>query len=209
MEAFFSQYGVWILALIFFIDDLGFAFFPSSSILFLSALFLHDHPGAFSLSTLFFLALFFPLLGNNLLFYFGRHGARKWVDKHGGKIFLPPERILKAERFLKKYGEKVVFLFSLSPGPRQAICLISGSLNMSRLGFFFFNFFGVLFWSSSLIFAGYFWGDSLSQYLKPYWPYIWKAILVYAIFHGAWLFFRGRVKRKQQNISSPDSYEKI
>lgn len=175
MEGFILQYGVFALALILFIDDAGIPFLPASTIVFSSAILASQSPEIDILSIL-LITIIIPPLGNGILFYFGKHGARHWLKTHGHKIFLPNKRIKQAERFFQKYGDKTVFIAAMMTSVRAVSSVIAGSLDMHPVKFFTYHFLGVLVWACSVVGVGYFWGDEIWYILQTHWKIIFPLV---------------------------------
>ena len=169
MQETLLEYGIWILALVFIIDDIGIPL-PAGTMLFLGAIMSRTSP-LFSIWHLIFIAIFFPLLGNSILFYAGRHGAKKWLHSHGHRIFLPEKRLLKMETFFKrKHGWLAVFMASMLTNVRPLFSVIAGSSKMTWTKFWSANICGIICWAGVIIGAGYIIGEEAQNIWHEQWP---------------------------------------
>lgn len=164
MSDFILNYGIFAIAGLLFIDDLGIPL-PGSTIIFTAAVLARTNE-QICLFKIIIIALLIPPIANSILFFWGKKGARKWLKSHGYKIFLPKERLKKAEIFFGKYGEKTVFFTAMIPSVRAVTSVIAGSLKMNPLKFLFFHFTGILIWATIFIGSGYFLGESIWAFLK-------------------------------------------
>jgi membrane-associated protein len=167
MEDFILSYGLVALAGIFLLDDLGIPI-PSGSILFSAGILAKKFPENFPLLSLWIIATIIPLIGNSILFYLGKHGARIWLQNHGHKIFLPQYRLKNAENFARKYGEKAVFFAAIISSVRAVSSVLAGSFSMPYKKFISYHIPGIIIWSTTLIFTGYFLGNKIWEYLQIY-----------------------------------------
>ena len=166
MENFVLDYGIFALAICLFLDDLSFPF-PTATVLFSTAVFARTNPNI-SLFPIILIALFIPPIANGIMFYFGKHGARKFLDKHGHRFLLPEQRIKKAENILKKYGDKTIFFVAMLPSVRPVCSMIAGSLNMKTWKFIIFHFAGIIIWNIIIFGSGYFFGIKIWNIIKEF-----------------------------------------
>ncbi len=167
MENFIAEYGLFTIAFFLFIDDLGIPF-PTSTIVF-SAAVLARATGEIPLVTLFLMSIFIPPISNGILFFWGRHGARRWLQTHGHKFLLPNSRLKKADVFFEKYGEKTIFFGSIFTTVRAVLAIIAGSANMHPFKFVIFNVLGIFVWASAVVGTGYIFGENVWQVVKNNW----------------------------------------
>ncbi len=176
MEELVIQYGLYAIAFFLIIDDLGIPF-PTSTIVFSSAVLAGSNP-EIDVKPIIIMAILLPPIGNNILFYWGKHGARTWLETHGHKFFLPNKRLQKAEVFFGKYGEKTIFLGSMITTIRPVLSLIAGSSNMHSVKFSFYNFLGICIWACGIVGSGYFLGESIWKMVKEHWEITLGIVLI-------------------------------
>lgn len=167
MENFLNEYGVIALGTLLFIDELGVPL-PMTTILFTTAIFIKAGSSNIPIESIYLIALFIPPISNTILFLAGKNGLRHWLKTHGHKVFLPNNRIQKAEKIFNKYGDKTVLLVAIIPGIRPVASVIAGSLNMKNSKFFFFHFLGLFLWANIVVGTGYFFGNDIINIVKTY-----------------------------------------
>jgi len=110
------------------------------------------------------------ILGDNVGYYIGKKtGPRIFKQKEG--MFFRKEYADRATAFYEKHGGKTVVIARFIAYVRTFVPLLAGIANMSRTKFVFYNIFGALFWTLSLVLVGYWLGkefaDVIEQYLLP------------------------------------------
>jgi len=190
MENWIAEYGLVALAFFLFIDDLGFPF-PTTTILFSSAIFAHTNP-EIDFLPLVLIALFLPPISNGILFFAGQRGLRNWLHQHGHRFFLTSTRLIRAEKFFEKYGEKTVFFGSMWTTIRPLCSVIAGSLGMKFAKFAIFHFAGVVIWVAAVLGTGFFWGREIWEILREFWWILAVGILVGLVWRLIFRIFSGR-----------------
>ena len=176
MENLLVEYGLWILPVFFFIDDMGVPC-PSGTLLFAATIFARTHD-AYPVWAPVVLAILSAQLGNGLLYFWGRHGAKQWLQTHGHKFFLPQKRLDKFESFFSHHhGRQTIFLTSLVNNVRPFMALAAGSSGLPPQKFFPLNFSGIFVWAMGIFIAGYFLGEHIWSIIK-YEVHLGIAILV-------------------------------
>lgn len=197
MENFILEYGILAIGFLLFIDDLGIPL-PGSTLIFSSAI-IASQTKEISICQILIIALIIPPLGNSILFYFGRHGLRKWLNTHGHKIFLPEKRIKKAELIFAKHGEKTVFFAAMITSVRAVSSVIAGSLKMNPAKFLFYHFGGVFLWATVVVSAGYFLGDHIWEAIRTNSEIIILAISIIIVGKIIWNFSQKTRKKNEKN----------
>ena len=176
MEDFLLEHGIWILAPILFVDDLGWPFFPAATLLF-SAVVLARTTGEVSILHLFLIAATLAPMANAILFFLGKKQARGWILVHGHRFFLTKKRVEKAEKIFEKYGEKTVFLGSMMTTIRPACSFIAGGLGMKTSKFFAYHFAGLLVYLFLVFTTGYFLGPSIFGGFENFFSFLLAALI--------------------------------
>ncbi len=160
LQQFAEQYGVWMVAVLILIVfcETGLVvtpFLPGDSLLFAAGALAAQ--GHFSLSVLFIGLLLAAISGDALNYYIGR--------KVGLAIFKPDARILKTaylektHEFYERYGGKTIIIARFVPIVRTFAPFVAGAGSMSYHRFTQFNIAGALLWVSSMLSAGYLFGN--------------------------------------------------
>ena len=164
MDKLVLEYEIFAIIVFLFIDDLGIPL-PGATIVFTAAVLAKTTP-EISIYSIFLIAIFIPPIANSILFFWGKDGARKWLKTHGHKIFLPDDRLKKADIFFKKHGEKTVFFAAMLSSVRAVTSIIAGSFNMHPVKFLMYHWAGVFVWASVLVGMGHFFGEAIWEILK-------------------------------------------
>lgn len=195
MEDFIAEYGIWALAGILFIDDLGVPL-PGTTLIFSAAVLASQGFPGIQLYQLILIAFLIPPISNGIIFFLGRHGARNWLKTHGHKFFLPEKQLQKAETFFQKYGEKTVFIAGMMSGLRAVGSLTAGSLGMKPYKFILYHFLGLSVWATIIVGGGYFFGEEIFQTVKTYWQPILLIIVILILGKIFYNFCNTKLKKK-------------
>jgi membrane protein DedA with SNARE-associated domain len=111
----------------------------------------------------------------NLFWYwvgrrFGFKGLKPFVERWGRWLTIDWEDIEKVDRFFKRYGGGLVFVFRFLPTFRTMISLPAGMAHMPLWRFLLWTFAGSAIWNTVLIWAGYELGtrfSDLERYVGP------------------------------------------
>lgn len=160
-----------ILGLIFIVfaeSGLFFGFFlPGDSLLFTAGLLASQ--GVFSIPLLLFILPIAAILGDSAGYYTGRHFGN-WLLKRPDNIIFKRSYITKAEKFYAMHGGKAIVLARFMPAVRTFVPIVAGIAKMPYPNFVFFNIFGGILWTTSLLLLGYFLGQKIpnvDHYLLP------------------------------------------
>lgn len=118
------------------------------------------HSGHLSLGRVIVLGMVGAILGDNFGFVIGRHGGRRFADRHGWRIGLTRERLREFDRFFERHGPKTVFVARFITGLRVFCAVLAGGSGMSWPTFLFYNATGAIVWSTTIAVVGYFLGHS-------------------------------------------------
>ena len=123
------------------------------------------------------------ILGNQIGYWVGRKGGRRFVLRWGRYVKITPERLGRAERFFVRYGGKAVFaarffsVFRVLGGP------VAGISGMRRSIFVFYSALGGTVWVTAVVLVGYFFGHGWSG--AHHWsaraPFVLALVLVVAL----------------------------
>lgn len=157
-------------------SGLFFGFFlPGDSLLFTAGIL----AGAqhFNLFLLFFGSFVMAILGDSFGYFFGK--------KIGPRIFSKPDsffwnkkNIDKTSDFFERHGDKAVTIARFVPIVRTFTPIMAGVGNMKYKTFLFWNILGAFFWTGSMIFLGYFLGNSVKNIDKYILPIVFVIIAI-------------------------------
>ncbi|HZM63741.1 MAG TPA: DedA family protein [Candidatus Saccharimonadales bacterium] len=106
-------------------------------------------------------------IGDNVGYYIGEKTGPK-VFKQKGGIFFRKEYAEWAAAFYQKHGSKTVVIARFIAYVRTFVPLLAGIAKMPRLKFTFYNIFGALFWTLSLVLLGYWLGKEFADFIERY-----------------------------------------
>jgi len=101
------------------------------------------------------------VIGDQIGYWVGREGGRRFVLRWGRYVFLSPERLARAEAFFERHGGKAVFLARFFSGLRVFGALVAGISRMHWGTFILYNALGGAVWATAVLLVGYFLGSSL------------------------------------------------
>src|ERR687891_586558 len=101
------------------------------------------------------------VIGDQIGYWVGREGGRRFVLRWGRYLFISPERLVRAEAFFERHGGKAVFLARFFSGLRVFGALVAGISRMRWGTFILYNALGGAVWATAAVLFGYFLGGSL------------------------------------------------
>jgi membrane protein DedA with SNARE-associated domain/membrane-associated phospholipid phosphatase len=101
------------------------------------------------------------VMGDQIGYWVGREGGRRFVLHWGRYLFISPERLARAEAFFGRHGGKAVFLARFFSGLRVFGALVAGTSRMRWGTFLIYNVLGGAVWVTGVVLLGYFLGSSL------------------------------------------------
>ena len=182
-----------VILFVFAESGLFFGFFlPGDSLLFTAGIL--SAAGYMDITALFAGCLIAAILGDTVGYWTGK--------KLGPRIFSKPNSFFwnktnleRTELFFEKHGNKTITLARFVPIIRTFAPIFAGVGKMQYKTFLFWNVFGALLWTGSMILGGYFLGNAIpdiDKYILPIVAFIIILSLVPIIVE----FFKGRVERK-------------
>lgn len=93
-------------------------------------------------------------LGSTIMYWASRLAGRPLVLRYGKYVFIPHEKIEKAERWSRHYGAMGVFISRVLPVIRHLIGIPMGIVRMNYWLFSLFTFLGSAVWCSVLCYVG-------------------------------------------------------
>lgn len=191
LEALFSQIGIWIYVVLFFIifSETGFVvtpFLPGDSLLFaVGALSSREFICPWSSFILISIA---AILGNTLNYHIGKFIGPKIFHKENSLLF-NRKHLQTTALFYEKHGAKTIIIARFLPILRTFAPFVAGIGKMRYPKFQIYNIFSSMLWSGSFIFAGYFFGNlpfvkqNFSMFILgiiiiSVIPTIWKALMI-------------------------------
>ncbi len=123
--------------------------------------------GRFNLYLVILIGALANLVGSLLAYWLGfwgeEHVIRGWIRKYGKYMLITENEYDRAERWFRKYGEKIVFFSRILPVVRTFISLPAGIAEMNFWKFSYLTFLGSLIWSAFLTLIGFYLGRNWSS----------------------------------------------
>ena len=161
IEIFIKAHGSWIYLLLFLIVfcETGLVvtpFLPGDSLLLIVGTFCGV--GHLELAQTLLILIAAAVLGDAFNYRIGKIVGLKILNGRGRK-FIKKEHIETTEAYYKKYGGRTIIIARYIPIIRTFAPFVAGISRMNYLKFFVYNFTGGALWVSSLVLAGYFFGN--------------------------------------------------
>lgn len=97
-------------------------------------------------------------VGSFVIYYIALKMGRPVIVRYAAKIRISEKKILDAEKWFAKYGDKSVLIGRLIPGIRSLVSIPAGILDMPPVKFTLYTFAGSTAWSTTFVFLGYYFG---------------------------------------------------
>ena len=148
-----SEYGMWFLFIIVFLEYLNLPGFPSGIIMPATGILIAANNLNFILALI--ISVLAGLLGSLVLYFLGYLLGKPFVEKIYIKFPRFQKSIDKTFSYVNKYGAKASFISRLIPVARTLISLVNGIAKTNILKFILFSAFGITIWNFAFIYAGY------------------------------------------------------
>lgn len=142
------------------------------------------------------------VLGDNLGFWIGRRFGRGFLERHGRKLLITPERLVTAERYYEAHGGKTIFLGRFIPVVRSVGFIVAGVAHMGWKRFFAYDLAGALIWGVGHTVVGYALGASYERWERYATPagLVLLVVLLLLIGGSKMLAARRKVKEEIEEI---------
>ncbi len=152
------------------------------------------HKGAANLPIMMVVGFAGILVGDSLIFNFGRKLGKNVGSKPGGFFarIITPEKRAKVEGLFEKHGQKIVMIARFMPGVRAVTYFTAGSVGMPYWRFILWDGLAALLSAPVFVFLGYHFGselDLLIDRLKEGQTYVLGGVAVIGV---AWFMWRRR-----------------
>jgi len=156
-----GQYGPWLYALVFVIifAETGLVIFPllpGDSLLFISGTVVAT--AGLNVHVLVALLIVAAVLGDSLNYSIGRYIGPRVFDKPDSRWFRQ-DHLRRTQAFYDRYGGVTIIIGRFVPIVRTFAPFLAGVAGMSYRKFLSYNIVGGVLWISSLVYAGYLFGN--------------------------------------------------
>jgi membrane protein DedA with SNARE-associated domain len=114
------------------------------------------------------LAFVGAVIGDNIGYYIGAHGGRRFMLKYGKYFFVKRQRLRLVDKYFKDHGGKTIFIARFTSFLRALAAITAGSMKMPFKQFFLYDVTGAAVWSVVITALGYFLGGN--------WPLLKKVL---------------------------------
>jgi membrane protein DedA with SNARE-associated domain len=149
-----------------------------------------------------FVAVVGAILGDNLGYWIGRRFGRGFLQRHGRKLFVTPERLEAAEGYYRRHGGKTVFLGRFVPVVRSVGFIVAGVAHMEWRRFIVYDVAGAVIWGIGHSLLGYALGASYERWEKYATPIglVIVAVLLLLIGGSKLLAMRRSMKQELEGL---------
>lgn len=106
------------------------------------------------------------ICGITVSYLVGATAGSYFLSKYGGWLGIKQEHIQKAHEWFEHYGKWSLFIGYFIPGIRHFTGFTAGTTKLAYHEFALFAYTGALFWVSTFLSVGYFFGHYWLKYLK-------------------------------------------
>src|SRR5829696_1288731 len=143
-------------------------------------------------------------IGDQIGYWVGREGGRRFVVRWGRYLFISPERLAHAEAFFTRHGGKAVFLARFFSGLRVFGALVAGISRMRWGTFLIYNSLGGAVWATAVVLVGYFLGSSLALVERWLGRATLVLGLVVAVAVGFYLAYRWAAHNRERLVGTAE-----
>ncbi|HEX6136475.1 MAG TPA: DedA family protein [Casimicrobiaceae bacterium] len=187
-----AQYGAWVFALLFLVifAETGlviFPFLPGDSILFIAGTVVAV--ASLNVHVLVIVLIIAAVLGDSVNYAVGHYLGPKAFERRDSRWFRQ-EYLRRTQAFYDKYGGVTIIIGRFVPIIRTFAPFLAGVAGMSYRRFLSYNVIGGCLWISSLVYAGYLFGNI--RWVKDNLSLIVVAIVVVSLIPAITTFVRER-----------------
>jgi membrane-associated protein len=119
--------------------------------------------GAVELAPLIGLVWLAAAAGDLVSFLLGRRLGRPFLDRHGPRLQLGPERLARVDRFYERHGGKAVLLGRFTGVVRAVSPFVAGASGLALRRFVLWSAAGALLWAATFTLVGYGFSESFAE----------------------------------------------
>ena len=201
-------FGVWTYVVLFLVifaqTGLVIApFLPGDSLLFIVGAF--AGLGHLNIVVVYIVLLAAAILGDTANYWLGNKLGAKVFKNENSKIF-NKKYLKKTEDFYEKYGGKTIIIARFVPIVRTFAPFVAGIGNMKYSTFISYNIVGGFIWVTTLVFAGYFFGNL--PIVKENFEYAIYIIIFASLLPMILEFIKHRLQKNKEKVEET-SYKEI
>jgi undecaprenyl-diphosphatase len=131
---------------------------PGETLLLIAAFYAAQ--GSLDITTIIIIAFVGAVIGDNIGYYIGAHGGRRFLLKYGKYVFIRRKRLRAVDTYFKEHGGKTVFIARFTSFLRALAAITAGSTKMPYKQFFLYDLAGAVIWSIVISLLGFFLGGN-------------------------------------------------
>ncbi|MDR0868009.1 MAG: DedA family protein [Planctomycetota bacterium] len=200
------DYGTWIYAILFLIIfcETGLVvapFLPGDSLLFVAGTIAAIGSNHVNVHLLVLILIIAAFLGDACNYFIGKFFGERMFRNPDSKIF--KQSYLRAtHEFYEKHGKATIILARFVPIVRTFAPFVAGMGKMSYVHFFSYNIIGGVAWVSSIVYAGYFFGEL--EFVKRHLSALIIGIIFVSFLPGIVEILRQRAKSKKAKMTNDE-----
>ncbi|MEH7378493.1 DedA family protein [Neobacillus drentensis] len=137
------------------------------------------------------------IIAQYFLYWLGRYGGRRFLNKYGKYILIRPHHVDVAEQWFSKYGTGVIFTARFIPVVRHAISIPAGIAKMSFVKFTTYTILAIIPWTILFLYLGMTLGTKWERINQAAKPFVTPAIIIAVVVTLVYLFFKWKNKRNE------------
>lgn len=201
-------FGYWTYAILFLVifAETGFVvtpFLPGDSLIFIVGAFAAI--GHLNIIVVYIVLLVAAILGDTVNYWLGHKIGARVFSKENSRIF-NKKYLRKTEEFYEKYGGKTIIIARFVPIIRTFAPFVAGIGSMKYSVFILYNIVGGFVWVTSLVLAGYFFGNL--PIIKDNFEYAIYIIILLSLTPMIFEFAKHKIEKRKKNEESV-SYKEI
>lgn len=202
-------FGYWTYAILFLVifAETGFVvtpFLPGDSLIFIVGAF--AALGHLNIIVVYIVLLVAAILGDTVNYWLGNKLGAKVFSKENSRIF-NKKYLRKTEEFYEKYGGKTIIIARFVPIIRTFAPFVAGIGSMKYSVFILYNIVGGFLWVTSLVLAGYFFGNL--PIIKDNFEYAIYIIILLSLTPMIFEFVKHKMQKRKRKEEEAVSYKEI
>ena len=202
-------FGFWTYAILFLVifAETGLVvvpFLPGDSLIFVIGAF--AALGHLNVVLAYVVLLAAAILGDTANYWLGHKLGAKVFKSENSKIF-NKKYLTKTEEFYEKYGGKTIIIARFVPIVRTFAPFVAGIGSMKYSVFILYNIVGGFLWVTSLLVAGYFFGNL--PIIKNNFEYAIYVIILLSISPMIFEALKHKLQKKNEKAEKPTSFKEI
>src|SRR5579859_3494725 len=153
----FGRYGYFALFGGVFLENIGIPI-PGETVLLAAGFLAKQH--ALHLPYVIAVAAIAAICGDNVGYWIGKRGGRRFVERRGKYVGLTPKRLARVEDYFQRYGPRTIFFARFISGLRVFAALTAGISNVPWRLFVLYQASGAICWAAVIGTLGYLFGQS-------------------------------------------------